>query len=632
MSGSDKDDEITVVASHSGEYASSEPGSSPQRIKTGKPRLTEAEILWREAIQHYNVDPIVYLKTPQQQKRQIIKKSLFSSSQDDISMPTPAQPIKELSDEDFAEEQIHLIPKLPGQTTDDINIPTREHFEYAYRNFTDPKVRKYLSEIQQWLYFIRYHNKPDCSIPILDHTGKPYTEVTNWTLQDIDALPANATKLREIQVPKHKQLISVPTDTGKTTKTSKSTTSQTVKDTSTPQPVPVSHTLAKAIQKDTGASSTPPPSPPTPHRNTPTTSPHTSPSKMPSLRDRAVFFPQTTFDGKDKTKTRTHLQSFEDFVDRQKLDPEKDFKEIQEYFLMTLRDLARQWFTSTKFASYDELKKKFTQEYSEYGKTPRDWLKSWTELRFRADTDNIDEYIQKFQELATLLAYPEEHQVQIFKMMMPENIELRIKDMTTLADCIEEAKVCLSICQPSSLISRMSTLTVAPSETETPVRQRSPSPIRRNQSNNNSQNRQSRQRQRPPILKRSTFQGFRQYPGNNRPRSVSNPRNNFPNSRFRSTSRSLSRPRFGNFNQSIECYYCHRMGHTANNCFRRQNRNVPRRQPNQVKRGNYRNFKRYPNYTNYRSDSRYRNFNTPQRRVNFSEPPMYSDLQTGNQR
>ena len=37
MSGDDKDDDITVVASHSAEYASSEPGSSPQRIKTGKP-------------------------------------------------------------------------------------------------------------------------------------------------------------------------------------------------------------------------------------------------------------------------------------------------------------------------------------------------------------------------------------------------------------------------------------------------------------------------------------------------------------------------------------------------------------------------------------------------------------------
>ena len=165
-------------------------------------------------------------------------------------MPTPAEPTKELSDEDFAEEQIHLIPKLPGQITDDINIPTRETFEYAYKNFTDPKVRQYLLDVQSWLYFIRYHNKPDCSIPILDHTGKPYT---------------NATKLRDTQIPKHKQLISVPTDTAKTTKTSKSTTAQTVKSTSKPQPVPVSQTLAAAIQKDTGASGSPLPSPPTPH-------------------------------------------------------------------------------------------------------------------------------------------------------------------------------------------------------------------------------------------------------------------------------------------------------------------------------------------------------------------------------
>ena len=95
-------------------------------------------------------------------------------------------------------------------------------------------------------------------------------------------------------------------------------------------------------------------------------------------------------------------------------------------------------------------------------------------------------------------------------MMMPENIELRIKDMTMLSDCIEEAKVCLSICQPSSLVSRMTTLTVAPSEPTIPVRQCSPSPVRRNQTNSNSQNRQSRQRQRTPILKKSTFQGFRQ--------------------------------------------------------------------------------------------------------------------------
>ena len=162
--------------------------------------------------------------------------------------------------------------------------------------------------------------------------------------------------------------------------------------------------------------------------------------------------------------------------------------------------------------------------------------------------------------------------------------------MTTLSDCIEEAKVCLSICQPSSLVSQMTTLTVAPSEPTTPVCQCSPSPMRRNQTNTNLQNRQSRQR--PPILKRSTFQGFRQYPGNARPCSLSNSRNNFPNLRFRSLSRSNSRPRFGSFNQPIECYYCHRMGHTANNCFRCQNRNFPmHRQPNQGRRNNFRNSK-----------------------------------------
>ena len=115
------------------------------------------------------------------------------------------------------------------------------------------------------------------------------------------------------------------------------------------------------------------------------------------------------------------------------------------------------------------MKKRFTQEYSEYGKIPCEWVKAWAELKFRPDTDNIDEYIQKFKELMALLAYPEDHQVQIFKMMMPENIELRIKDMTTLNECIDEAKVCLKICQPSSLVSRMTTLTLAQSEVVPPT-------------------------------------------------------------------------------------------------------------------------------------------------------------------
>ena len=56
-------------------------------------------------------------------------------------MSTSVEPIKELFDEDFAEEQIHLIPKLPGQISDEIKIPTRGVFKYADKNFTDSNTR-----------------------------------------------------------------------------------------------------------------------------------------------------------------------------------------------------------------------------------------------------------------------------------------------------------------------------------------------------------------------------------------------------------------------------------------------------------------------------------------------------------
>ena len=86
MSSDEQDDDITVVPPHCSEYVASEPGSSLHRIKTGRTRLSEVERLRCDAIEHYNVDPIVYLKTPQQQKSCVFKKSLFPSSKDDASM------------------------------------------------------------------------------------------------------------------------------------------------------------------------------------------------------------------------------------------------------------------------------------------------------------------------------------------------------------------------------------------------------------------------------------------------------------------------------------------------------------------------------------------------------------------
>ena len=84
--------------------------------------------------------------------------------------------------------------------------------------------------------------------------------------------------------------------------------------------VPGSHSTSTPQDLSTfpgGASGSDPPIPPhkspTPN-NSNSSSRDTSLDNMPSLRDKAVFFPSNTFNGKDKTLTRSHWQSFEDFL------------------------------------------------------------------------------------------------------------------------------------------------------------------------------------------------------------------------------------------------------------------------------------------------------------------------------
>ena len=60
MGSDEQNDDITIVTHYCGEYAASEPGASPHRVKTGKTRLSKAEILCHDAIEHYNVDPMIY--------------------------------------------------------------------------------------------------------------------------------------------------------------------------------------------------------------------------------------------------------------------------------------------------------------------------------------------------------------------------------------------------------------------------------------------------------------------------------------------------------------------------------------------------------------------------------------------
>ena len=62
MSSNEEDDDITIVSPYHSEYAAPEPGCSPQRIRTGKPRLSETERLHHDVIEHLNVNPIAFYK------------------------------------------------------------------------------------------------------------------------------------------------------------------------------------------------------------------------------------------------------------------------------------------------------------------------------------------------------------------------------------------------------------------------------------------------------------------------------------------------------------------------------------------------------------------------------------------
>ena len=62
MSSDEQYDDRTILTLQHGEYAASEPGASPHNVKTDKTRLSEAKILQYDAIEHYNVDPMIYSK------------------------------------------------------------------------------------------------------------------------------------------------------------------------------------------------------------------------------------------------------------------------------------------------------------------------------------------------------------------------------------------------------------------------------------------------------------------------------------------------------------------------------------------------------------------------------------------
>ena len=198
---------------------------------------------------------------------------------------------------------------------------------------------------------------------------------------------------------------------------------------------------------------------------------------MTSLKERSVFFPSQKFDGRNKDLTKQHWQAFQDFCNQQKLYIENTddhraatINEVQPFFKMTLTDLARAWLERETFTSPADLKEKFLRDFSPYGKTPRQWIAKWAALKFNPDTDNIDEFIAHFEDLASLNNKQDDYKLHAFKIAMPREVELHLSRTSNLQDCYQTAKELLTIVQ-TTVTNKMSALSLAQSRSPFPTGQ-----------------------------------------------------------------------------------------------------------------------------------------------------------------
>ena len=390
-----------------------------------------------------------------------------------------------------------------------------------------------------------------------------------------------------------------------------------------------------------------------------------------SLRDKQVFFPPEKFNGKDKTKTKQHWQIFKDFCEQQKIAlrsvpargddeaiVEAPIEEIGSYFKMTLTELARNWFDRNRFTNAADLERKFHNDFSPYGKTENQWLNHWYNLKFDKDNDNIDEFLDKFEDLAHLIGVEEEFKLKAFRVVMPYEVQIQIKDLKTYGECAQAARDLMTIIQ-NPITNKISTLSLLESRSPSPTprpRPSSPGPARPAMVP-----RQSRSRERRPPRPKSpqvTFQDQPQYLPTSPPRPQSrpppqrpyhsyqnyqqpqtsfrrNPFNNYNNQRGRGRGRGgtqrFFRPRSVSRNrQPLRCYNCGIIGHIARNCFTRTpiprngyqpNRFTPNQPPKRLR--NAQNNRSHP--PQFRGNNRPRNYSQQ-----WNNPPDWQNNQTWN--
>ena len=129
---------------------------------------------------------------------------------------------------------------------------------------------------------------------------------------------------------------------------------------------------------------------------------------------------------------------------------------------------------------------KFLNDFSPYSKTSHQWLQQWNTLSFNPDTDNLDEFLVKFNDLATLVGAPLDFKLMAFRVLMPRDIVIATRNLTTYEECAHTARDLMTILQ-NPLTNKMSALSLMQSRSPSAIprpRTPSPGPTSRNSADN----------------------------------------------------------------------------------------------------------------------------------------------------
>ena len=144
------------------------------------------------------------------------------------------------------------------------------------------------------------------------------------------------------------------------------------------------------------------------------------------------------FSGKPEEDAESHLISTRDWMEAHNFPNEVKVR----HFCLTLTGEARLWYES--LAPLDDdwpaLQNKFRWQYSKLGNTPKQLFHAWRTFKFDENTDTIDSYVLRMNQLAAMLNYGEMQILENFKISLPYRLYSTLINVNNLRDAINLAK------------------------------------------------------------------------------------------------------------------------------------------------------------------------------------------------